>query len=200
MDENNSYDAFENLFIGKKRYVNLTIVAVNILVYIFVEFFTNDEIFMYIYDRGAAVTPLILNGEYYRLFSSMFLHAGISHLFGNMLMILFVGDELEEITGHIKYFVIAIVGGLTGNIATLCFDIVNHKSVPSIGASGIAYAILGGIMACIIKKCLKRKLSIKKLVIITALTLISDFNTANINAIAHLGGLVGGFILASLLV
>ena len=54
-------------------------------------------------DCGAAYAPLIESGEYYRLFTSMFLHFGIQHLINNMLLLLFLGDYLERAVGKIRY-------------------------------------------------------------------------------------------------
>ncbi len=199
MEENKTYDAFENLFVGKPRFVNLAIVCINIIVFLMTVTFVNIDLSEAIFEKYAAYTPDIIEGEYYRLFTCMFLHFSITHIFGNMVMILFVGDELESIVGHLKYFVIAIISGLCGNIATLAFDCIRGEYPLSAGASGLAYGILGGMIACIIKNKEKKSVSLKKIIIVTVLMLITDFSTTNINAIAHLGGLISGLILGLIL-
>lgn len=200
MDEYNNYDAVEKLFIGKKRFVNLTIVGLNVLVFILINVLSGNELKEACFDAFSQHSPSVMAGQYYRLFTCMFLHVNAAHIFGNMIMILFVGDELENITGHLKYSIIAIIGGLSGNVATLFFDNMRKMYPFSMGASGLAYGILGGMIACMIKKRDNRNISLKKIIVVTILMLITDFTTTNVNAIAHLGGLIAGLILGIIMV
>ena len=85
----------------------------------------------YMLAHGALNVKLILNdGEYYRLFTSMFMHAGFSHIFNNMLVLFFIGDNLERAVGHIRYFIMYIAGGLLANIAALIYYNI-AESLPS---------------------------------------------------------------------
>ena len=123
--------------------ITLTLVMVNILIFFVMDFTGNTENGAYMLEHGAAYGPLILeNGEYYRLFTSMFLHFGIEHLFGNMLTLIFLGDLLEKMIGKVRF--------------TLIF--------------------------------------------MALLTLADGFVSTGVDYMAHLGGMLAGFLLALILV
>ena len=65
---------------------------------------------------GAAYTPYILDGQVWRLFTSMFLHFGITHLTSNMIVLAALGENLENMLGHVRYLLLYLVGGLCGNV------------------------------------------------------------------------------------
>ena len=76
---------------------------------------TEDAEFML--GHGAMYVPYIINrGEYYRLFTSMFMHFGFDHLANNMVMLLVIGWNLEGEIGKIKFLIIYFLSGLSGNI------------------------------------------------------------------------------------
>ena len=110
----NSYDPNEDIvdrmWKRSKNSINLVIVVCNILVFLAVTLTGGTESSRHMMDCGAAYAPLIESGEYYRLFTSMFLHFGIQHLINNMLLLLFLGDYLERAAGKIRYLVIYLGG------------------------------------------------------------------------------------------
>ena len=107
-------------FLRSRGKITLTLVVVNILIFFVMDFRGNTENGAYMLAHGAAYGPLILeNGEYYRLFTSMFLHFGIEHLFGNMLTLIFLGDLLEKMIGKFRFILIYFLGGLAGNLLSL---------------------------------------------------------------------------------
>ena len=80
------------------------------------ELFGSTENASYMVEHGASYAPYIYYGkEYYRLFTAMFLHFGISHLANNMLVLFFLGDNVERAVGHWKYLVIYLLSGLAGS-------------------------------------------------------------------------------------
>ena len=87
----NSYDPNEDIvdrmWKRSKNSINLVIVVCNILVFLAVTLTGGTESSRHMMDCGAAYAPLIESGEYYRLFTSMFLHFGIQHLINNMLLL-----------------------------------------------------------------------------------------------------------------
>ena len=113
---NNSPDALERIFQGKINWFNLCVIAANVIVFLIAEILGDTEDVMYMLKIGAAYTPNVLDGEWYRLVTSIFLHFGIEHLFNNMLLLLFLGDMLEEYVGKWKYLLIYFGGGIVGNI------------------------------------------------------------------------------------
>jgi membrane associated rhomboid family serine protease len=79
---------------------------------------------------------------YFTLFSSMFMHGSLMHLFGNMLYLWIFGDNLEDRLGHVRYLAFYL---LCGVIASLAHVVMNTDSyIPSLGASGAISGVLGG--------------------------------------------------------
>ena len=71
-------------------------------------------------NYGAVFAPfVILGGEYYRLFTAMFLHFGVSHLANNMLVLLLLGEKMERALGHIKYLIFYLTSGVAANSISL---------------------------------------------------------------------------------
>ena len=87
-----------------RPYVNIALAAVNVLVFLYLEAIGSTEDGVFMVKHGAVFAPfVILGGEYYRLFTAMFLHFGVSHLANNMLVLLVLGEKMERALGHIKY-------------------------------------------------------------------------------------------------
>lgn len=148
---------------------------------------------------GAACRPLILNGEWYRLFTSMFLHFGIYHLANNMAVLLFMGDMVENAVGHWKYLAIYLGSGLVGNLLSLYMDIQSQSNIVSAGASGAIYGIIGGVFVLMIKnKKQVREIVIRRLVFVIVVTIYYGSQAAQIDNAAHVGGLIGGIVLTVL--
>ena len=81
----------------RKEPVTAGLILLNILVFLIVEFTGSSQNTMHMLDCGAAFTPMIIQGgEYYRLFTCMFLHFGIEHLLNNMLVLFVLGSRLES--------------------------------------------------------------------------------------------------------
>jgi membrane associated rhomboid family serine protease len=76
------------------------------------------------------------------LFTAMFLHASILHIFFNMLFLVVFGPAMEYACGHLGYLIYYVICGIIGNVAQLAIDPSSH--VPAIGASGAIAGILGG--------------------------------------------------------
>lgn len=78
------------------------------------------------------------------LFTSMFLHGGLDHLFGNMLFLWIFGDNIEDRLGHVGYIVFYLVCGLTAALVQILWDL--DSAVPMIGASGAIGGVMGAYM------------------------------------------------------
>ena len=122
-------------FLRSRQPVNLIIAAANIRVFLVLSFFGDTENAAFMAAHGASVTAYGEQGEYYRLFTCMFLHFGLEHLFYNMLVLIFLGDELEEAVGKVRYLVIYLGGGLIGNVVSVLIEIQKGESIVSAGAS-----------------------------------------------------------------
>lgn len=193
-------DALERIFQGPINWVNLLMVGINILIFVIMEFLGDTEDVSYMLKYGAAYTPLILEGEWYRLFTSMFLHFGVAHLLNNMVLLLFLGDMLEEMVGKWRYLLIYLGGGLAGNLLSLAVDCRTGSMAVSAGASGAVFAVIGGILVVLVKNRGRvQDLTASRLVLVIVLSIYHGFQSTGIDNAAHLGGVLGGIILAALL-
>ena len=151
----------------------------------------------------ASYTPAIINeGEYYRLFTSMFLHFGIEHLIGNMLLLFFLGEIIEVTLGKVRYLFIYLVGGIVGNVASLFMELglpINQMPI-SAGASGAVFALIGAMAyILILNKGRLAGVSLRRLMILILLSIWEGYNNRNVDGVAHVGGLIAGFLFALIL-
>ena len=123
----------------------------------------------------------------------MFLHFGISHLFNNMLLLLFVGDYLEKTVGKPVYLAVYMLGGLAGNLCSYRYEIAQGRAVVSAGASGAIFAVLGAIVVLLIlNKGRLEDLSLRRVCLMVVLTLLVGIQSSNVDNYAHIGGFIGG--------
>ena len=162
---------------------------------------TEDAVFMM--NHGGMYEPLIVQEhEYYRLFTSMFLHFGMSHLLNNMVLLGALGWNLELETGKIKFLIIYLVSGLGGNLLSLYYD----QSLPlgeravSAGASGAIFGLMGALLYVVIaNRGRLGRLSGRGMLFMIALSLYYGLTSTGVDNWAHIGGLVCGFILSVIL-
>lgn len=182
-------------------YVNWFLIAVNIVVFIIMEIngSTNDTAYML--RSGALNVSLVIDrGEYYRLFTSMFMHGGFSHIFNNMLVLFCIGDNLERAVGHVKYLIMYIAGGLLANIAALIYYDVMNMNVCCVGASGAIFSVVGALFYIVlVNKGRLEDLSAAKLGLFIVMSIYLGLQSATTSNSAHIGGLAAGFILAVLI-
>lgn len=140
---------------------------------------------------GAKVNELIVQGEYWRFFTSMFLHIGILHLAFNLYALWAIGPMLEQQIGRFRYITIYFFSGITGSIASFFFT-----NALSAGASGAIFGLLGALVSYTRKDSkLWRSGFGKNLVIIIGINLSLGFFEPSIDIYAHIGGLICGLIL-----
>ena len=145
-----------------------------------------------IWQYGQVNEFVIYYGQYYQLFTSMFVHANIAHLAGNMLFLLIFGLRGEEMFSLPEYLSIYFLGGLTGNLLSLLLLPLN---VPSVGASGAIFAMFG---ACTIYARRAVRQSIIG-ALIYAFFLLFLSSGLGVNNFAHIGGLVTGLLIGYVL-
>lgn len=178
--------------------VNTLIVLINVAVFIALEIGGNTQDAYYMLNNGAMFGPLIAtNGEYYRLFTSMFLHFGVNHLTGNMVSLLFLGDNLERAMGKIRYFLLYLVSGLGASFCSFMYNYIKGEVVVAAGASGAVFGVIGALFYTLIKnKGRLEDLTSVRLGILIVYILYSGFMSPGIDNAAHIGGLLIGFLIA----
>lgn len=138
--------------------------------------------------------------EFYRLLTSMFLHSDFEHLANNMLVLFFVGDNLERAAGKIKYLIIYFGSGIIAGISSISYNMIKDSLVLSIGASGAIFGIVGAMVyILLVNKGRMEDISSRQIILFTIFSLYGGIANANIDNIAHIGGFIGGIILALIL-
>ncbi|MDR0373939.1 MAG: rhomboid family intramembrane serine protease [Nitrososphaerota archaeon] len=144
------------------------------------------------------VNMFVFEGAIWQLFTSMFIHATIFHLVGNMLFLFIFGLRGEEMFSLPEYLSIYLLGGLTGNILSLAFGVA-PGGIPfiSVGASGAIFSMFG---ACVIYDRHAIRQSILG-ALIFAFFLFFINTGEGVNILAHFGGLafglIGGYVIAT---
>lgn len=150
---------------------------------------------------GGNAASEVQRGEWWRLLTATFLHSGLMHLAMNMLGLVSVGITVERIYGHRLFALIYLGSGLIGSALSLHFS---AQHAVSVGASGAVFGIAGALLVGVsqhrnqLPKIFgKQTLSSISLFIIYSL--MQGFAHQGIDNAAHVGGLIGGFLLAYLL-
>ena len=184
----------------KKEPVTVLLILINTLIFLVVEFTGGSENGQHMLECGAAYAPLILEqGQWYRMFSSMFLHFGIEHLLNNMLVLFVLGSRLEQVIGKIKFLLIYLIGGVLGNVISLLIELRTQDFAVSAGASGAVFAVMGAMIYIVIRnKGWLGDLSMRQILVMAAFSLYFGFTSSGVDNAAHIGGLLAGFVLAVL--
>jgi rhomboid protease GluP len=171
------------------------LIALNIAVYVGTSVMSGDFIRTgdtAIFWLGQVNYAVIYYGWYWQLFTSMFVHAGIVHLLGNMFFLLIFGLRAEELFSLDEYVLIYFLSGLAGNLLTLSATLLFPAyDIVSVGASGAIFGIFG---ACIIyvRRAIQQSI-IGALLYAFFLFMINV--GPGVNIFAHLGGLVVGLLI-----
>jgi membrane associated rhomboid family serine protease len=127
----------------------------------------------------------VAHGEWWRLITAAFLHYGPFHLLMNMLALYWFGTLLEKRIGSGRYLMLYLVSGLAGSAGALVLD----PTVPTVGASGAIFGILGA--GLVLERQRDYVFGGSALGIIV-INLVFTFSIANISIGGHVGGLIGG--------
>ena len=134
--------------------------------------------------------------EYFRFFSSMFLHNSMAHLGSNSISLFFLGYQTEnELNNKIQYLILYLISGLEGNFMSFLF---NQTSI-SVGASGAIIGLCGNFVIFFLlnyrRMSQRRRYSFGIMFLILFINLFSGISEGgeNINMAAHIGGFLGGF-------
>lgn len=127
-------------------FVNYLLIAANIVVFVF-QLMAGPNEEALVYEFALIPSNFLSNlslGEITDVFTSMFMHAGLAHIGGNMLYLWIFGDNVEDSMGHVKFVIFYLIGGV---VASLTHVFTNPGSqIPTVGASGAIAAVLGAYL------------------------------------------------------
>ena len=188
----------EQIFAVRKPYVTYGIIALNVIIYIIMLIVSHSGVSSFDTDTlvkfGGNVKSLVVDGEYWRLIASAFLHDGILHLLFNMYALFIVGPQLENFFGKTRYAIIYLFSAITGNLLSLVFA---QPYVVSVGASGAIFGLFGSLLyfGYYYRVYLGNVLR-TQLVPVIMINLLVGFALPGVDSAAHIGGLVGGIFIA----
>jgi len=185
------------------RFVTNILIVLNVLAYLLLAFLSQNIIDISqdaLLTMGAQVNVLVAQGEFWRIFTAMFLHVGIAHIGLNMLSLFFIGPAVELFYGKWRYLVVYLVSGIAGGVASY---LMLPQDVLLVGASGAIAGIFGALGAFFFMN--RRALGpaanamLGQWLFWLLINVAFGFTATNIGWQAHLGGLVCGLILGVLL-
>lgn len=180
----------------KPPYVTYALLASNIIAYLLmtiIGLFFGWDLNQQLYVLGAKVNILIAHGQYWRLFTAMFLHVGLVHLFFNSYALYIYGPIVEKLFGKTRFALIYIGSGLYGSLSSYLFS-----SNPAAGASGAIFGLMGSLLYFRQrKKDSFRRIFGPQLIIIILINLFYGSVQPSIDNWGHIGGLVGGYLIAN---
>ena len=179
----------------------VVLIVINIAVFFILTLFGDTEDAVFMLQHGAMYEPYIVEGhEYYRMFTCLFLHFGITHLLNNMVMLGALGWNLELEIGKVRFVIIYFAGGMIGNIVSLFYDLTLEQAAVSAGASGAIFGLMGALLYVVIaNRGRLGRLSGRGMLVMVVLSLYFGLTSTGVDNFAHIGGLVTGFLLAVLL-
>jgi membrane associated rhomboid family serine protease len=131
--------------------------------------------------------PAVANGDWWRLFTSAFLHANLIHIAFNMYFLWFVGSAVEQALGRGRFVMLYVVSALAGSAGALVWT----PNAPTVGASGALFGLLGA--ALILERQRNYVLGGSAMALIL-INLILSFAVSGISIGGHVGGLIGGIL------
>jgi membrane associated rhomboid family serine protease len=205
---------------GPPPVVTIALIALNVLLFLF-EISKPSEGALQAFIQGWGVVPreyaarqdiapLIPVPYWSTLITSMFLHGGWAHLFGNMLYLWVFGDNIERLVGHGRFLAFYLLTGLAAGLAHIVFNL--DSSVPTVGASGAISGILGGYLVLFPRNQVRvlmgsRVTSVPAMMVLGFWILLQFINGigsvatteetggGGVAYLAHIGGFVAGVVL-----
>ena len=180
-----------------KPVITFALMAINVIVFLGLVAFEGKTFSASMVKYGGGTAPLVFDqGEWYRLFSSMFLHFDIEHLFGNMVALFAIGIYAESYFGKVRYLIIYFVSGLVGGLFSLLIDQRMGDFAVHAGASGAIFGVMGCIIIFAIDRNTRPYFPFSRVIIGIPLLILPGLLSSNIDFAAHIGGFLTGLLIS----
>lgn len=141
---------------------------------------------------------IVFAQEFWRLLTPIFLHYGLMHFVLNMVILYFMGIQIEAVFGHWRFLVIYLAAGIMGNVASFGF---NQAGLLSLGASTSLFGMFGAFF--MIARHFKQNPGVQQLVrqfaIFIGINLVFGLFDSSVDLVGHIGGLLGGALMGSVI-
>ncbi len=176
--------------------INVSLAAVMVVVYVVLEFLGDTTSASFMLSHGAMFPySVTLNGEFYRLLTSSFLHFGFSHLVNNLVLLVCLGSYLERALGRVRFVLLYVLCAVGSSLISMAWMLFTDDIAVSGGASGIVFGFIGALLFLVLKNRGRfEDLTLKRFLMMMALSLYYGFSTTGVDNAAHVGGLIIGFL------
>ena len=174
--------------------VNVSIIIINVIIFILTDFLSFPANGIPFIDKGSLSWDMVINHhQYYRIITSMFLHLGPSHIFNNMLVLLFIGSYIEQYLGRIWYLIIYFLSGIIAGCTSIVYNMMQYNYTESVGASGAVFGIIGALLCILaVRHHQSHDLDFRRVLFMAFIILYGGFTSQGIDNAAHIGGFAGG--------
>jgi membrane associated rhomboid family serine protease len=197
--ENQDYD-FLRTFWTRRAVISYSVFALNIIIFVLMTLAGGSDNPETLLHFGAKSNFHINNGEIWRFVTPIFLHIGFIHLFFNSYALWIIGPQVEKLYGGPRFLLLYLLTGMSGAAASYWYN----PFIPSAGASGSIFGLLGVLLVFSIKyrrevpQFFSRALG-RGILLTIGINLVIGYMIPQIDNAAHLGGLIGGGVLAAVI-
>ena len=176
----------DDVFQKKTPTITYILMAINVLFFLGARFFPN------FLENFFLVNAANMQGQWYRILTSAFLHYGFFHFLCNMYALYVIGPQIESFLGKGKYIFVYLISAITGNLFSMMFMGNNQASL---GASGAIFGLLGSLLyfgyhyRVYLGNILK-----SQIIPLILLNLLLGMVVSGVDNFAHIGGLIGGVL------
>ena len=196
--------------------VTLAIMAMNIVGYILC-----TQMGEMVYNIGSMnAEKILVDKQYYRFVTAIFLHADIEHIVSNMIYLVGLGQMVEQMIGHIRFVVLYLLSGFGASIFSLLYSILTGDIYDAVGASGAIFGLIGALFILLVIRDMRRRarrqsggtdttpnqngrvmpsgydsISVGKMVFVVVYMIYSGTRAERVDNAAHVGGLVCGLLI-----
>lgn len=176
-------------------YIMYFFLGLQILLFLVMTLFGGSQNSNVLVFFGAKVNILIQQGQWWRLIMPIFLHSGLMHIAVNSVTLYFIGMQIESLFGHWRFTLIYLLSGIVGNIASFVFN-----TGISVGASTALFGLFGAFFMLV--EAFRQNTAIRAMgqqfALFIVLNLAFDLFNPGIDLAGHVGGLLGGFLVANI--
>ncbi|WNS74294.1 rhomboid family intramembrane serine protease [Bacillus sp. DTU_2020_1000418_1_SI_GHA_SEK_038] len=189
-EASNRHKKEQALFQYGKPFFTYLFIIIQVAMFLFLEWKGGSTNTSTLIEYGAKFNPLILEGEWWRFFTPIFLHIGLLHLLMNTLALYYLGTTVERIYGNVRFLFIYLLAGFFGSLLSFIFS-----PNLSAGASGAIFGCFGALLyfGVIYPKLFFRTMGLN-IIVILGINLVFGFTMPSIDNAGHIGGLIGGFV------
>lgn len=208
---------------GWRNYsVTLAMMAINIVGYLLCT--QTGEAVYHIGSMNAG--KILVDKQYYRLVTAVFLHADIEHIVSNMIYLVGLGQMVETVIGHVQFAILYLLSGLGASVFSLLYSVWTGVIYDAVGASGAIFGLIGALFILLVGRDMKRRslkraydadrieipdesgrvmpdgyesISVGKLIFVVVYMIYSGTRAVRVDNAAHVGGLVCGLLIMAIM-